>query len=184
MTADSARAILKFWFEEISRERWFRSSPEFDEEIRNRFEALWHDARDGKCAHWLSSKNGALALILLLDQFPRNMFRGTAQAFATDGLAREAAREALAKGYDLQAAADERNFLYLPFMHSEDLADQDLCVRLCRERLGADHTASAYALRHRAAIERFGRFPARNEALGRATTEAEADYLKDHPSGF
>lgn len=184
MTAITPRAIIDFWFTEIPRERWFRSSPDFDAGIRNRFEALWHEARKGALAHWLSSKEGVLAFILLTDQFSRNMFRGQPDAFATDALALAAAREALAKHYDREASADERNFLYLPFMHSENLADQDFCVNLCRERLGEAHSSHAYALRHREAVARFGRFPARNEALGRATTKEEADYLKEHPSGF
>jgi uncharacterized protein (DUF924 family) len=184
MTAITPRGIIDFWFREIPRERWFRSSPDFDADIRNRFEALWHEARKGALAHWLSSKEAALAFILLTDQFPRNMFRGQGDAFATDALALEAAREAHSKQYDREANPDERNFFYLPFMHSENLADQDFCVNLCREGLGEEHSSYAYALRHREAVARFGRFPARNAALGRPTTKEEADYLKEHPSGF
>jgi uncharacterized protein (DUF924 family) len=184
MTEMSARAIVDFWFVEIPRENWFRSAKDFDAEIKRRFEAVWHEARDGKLAHWLAAKESALALIILLDQFPRNMFRGKAEAFATDALARQAAREVLAKGYDNGATPDERNFFYLPFMHSENLADQDFCVRLIRERLGEEHFSYPFALRHREAIARFGRFPARNAALDRATTTEEAAFLEKHPSGF
>jgi uncharacterized protein (DUF924 family) len=184
MTDPAARGILDFWFVEIPHENWFRATPQFDGEIKTRFEALWHEAREGRLAHWLASKEGALALILLFDQFPRNMFRGKAEAFATDALAREAAREALAQGYDRDASPDERNFFYLPFMHSENLADQDICVRLIRERLGKEHFSYPFALRHREAILRFSRFPARNAALNRPSTPEEAEYLRTHPAGF
>jgi uncharacterized protein (DUF924 family) len=131
-----------------------------------------------------AAKEGALALIILLDQFPRNMFRGKAESFATDALALATAREALAKGYDCEASPDERNFFYLPFMHSEELGDQDLCLRLIREGLGEEHFSYPFALRHREAIARFSRFPARNAALHRATTTEEAAFLEKHPSGF
>lgn len=184
MTLATPRDILDFWFVEIPRERWFSASPEFDQEIRTRFEETWEAARNRALSHWLNTKDGALAFILLTDQFPRNMFRGEGRAFATDPLALEAARVAITRGYDRNASTDERNFLYLPFMHSENLDDQEFCVALCRERLGEENSAYAFALRHRDAIARFSRFPARNAALKRATTKEESEFLATHPSGF
>jgi uncharacterized protein (DUF924 family) len=178
------REVLDFWFKESPRDWWFRTNPEFDAEIRARFEETWRAARVGQLKTWTASRDGTLALILLLDQFPRNMFRGKPESFATDPLAREAAAHALARGYDLDATADERHFLYLPFMHSEHLNDQEICVRLIRERLGEDHSSYPYAVRHRDAIARFGRFPARNLALGRASTKDEETFLTKNPSGF
>jgi uncharacterized protein (DUF924 family) len=121
-------------------------------------------------------------LILLLDQFPRNMFRGEAKAFASDALAREVARRALARGYDLAIAADLRAFFYLPFMHSEEIADQDFCVALIAGRLGTSVTNYPFALDHRSTIQQFGRFPGRNAALGRVNTAAEEAFLKKHES--
>ena len=184
MNAASPVEVLDFWFKEISRDRWFDSDPEFDAELRRRFEETWRAARDGKLKDWEKTRDGALALVIVLDQFPRNMFRSTAQAFSTDALAREVTQRALAQGFDLDASPDAKNFLYLPLMHSERLADQETCVRLTRERLGENHSSYPFALRHRDAIARFGRFPARNRALSRANTPDEEEFLKKHPLGF
>jgi uncharacterized protein (DUF924 family) len=178
------RAILDFWFQEVGPKRWFVADATLDADIKARFEQAWREARDGKHADWESDKQGALALIILFDQFPRNMFRGTAEAFSTDVLARAATKRALARGDDLEAPAGVRSFYYLPLTHSEDLADQETCLRLTRERLGESHFSFPYTVRHRAAVERFGRFPARNRALGRETTPEEAEFLKTHPAGF
>jgi uncharacterized protein (DUF924 family) len=178
------RAILDFWFQEVGPKRWFVADAALDDDIKARFEQVWREARAGKHADWESDKQGALALIILLDQFPRNMFRGTAEAFSTDALAQAVAKRALARGDDLEAPAGVRSFYYLPLTHSEDLADQETCLRLTRERLGESHFSFPYAIRHRAAVERFGRFPARNSALGRETTPEEAEFLKTHPAGF
>jgi uncharacterized protein (DUF924 family) len=123
-------------------------------------------------------------LIVLLDQFPRNMFRGSAAAFSTDGLAQIAAREAIARGFDVEAPVSVRSFFYLPLMHSEDLLDQQESVRLTRARLGEKHYSFPFALRHCEAITRFGRFPARNTALGRESTPEEIEFLKANPNGF
>jgi len=184
MTTVTSRSILDFWFKDIDPKRWFVSDAAFDADVKMRFEQAWRDAREGKFADWENDKQGTLALILLFDQFPRNMFRGSADAFATDALARRVAKLALKRGDDVEAPASVRSFYYLPLMHSEDLSDQDSCVRLTRERLGEAHFSFPYALSHRAAVERFGRFPARNRALGRDTTPEEAEFLKDHPAGF
>lgn len=184
MTLASPRDILDFWFKETPRERWFASDPAFDETVRARFEESWRAAQKGAYADWGETLEGALALILLLDQFSRNMFRGKAEAFATDAMARDAALHALQRGFDLEAPDSVRSFFYLPLMHSEALSDQEQCVRLTRQRLGDDHFSYSYALRHREVLARFGRFPARNAALGRASSPEESAFLQANPIGF
>jgi len=184
MSLASPREILDFWFKETPPERWFAADAAFDATLRGRFEESWRSAREGAFQSWNATMEGALALILLFDQFPRNMFRGRSDAFSTDAMAREIAREAVAKGFDVEAPAGVRSFFYLPFMHSEDSRDQDVCVRLTRERLGETHFSYPFALRHRDAIARFGRFPARNAALGRANTSEEKQFLETNPAGF
>ncbi len=143
-------------------------------------------AAAGRCADWALEAEPCLALILLLDQLPRNLFRGSAKAFATDAQAREAARAALARGFDRSLPASWRQFIYLPFEHSEDLADQDLSVKLATAlaRDPAFARALDYAERHRAIIARFGRFPHRNAALGRVSTAEEEAFLKEPGSSF
>ncbi len=184
MTTTSPREILDFWFKDTPQEGWFVTDPAFDAEIKSRFEKTWHKGRGGALTDWEKYKQGALALIILFDQFPRNMFRGRAEAFATDALAREIAKRAIGRGDDLEAPVFVRSFYYLPLTHSENLADQETCVRLTRERLGESHYSYPYALKHKASVERFGRFPARNAALNRATTPEEAAFLKTNPAGF
>jgi uncharacterized protein (DUF924 family) len=176
--------ILRFWIDETPREKWFAVDAALDAEIGRRFEPAWQEARTGALDDWPESADGALALILLLDQFPRNMFRGRAEAFATDAKAREIADRAVARGFDLRVPEQIRHFFYLPFQHSENLEDQETAVRLTVERLGETHYSYPYALAHRDVIRRFGRFPARNGALGRDTTDAEAAFLATHPGGF
>ncbi len=178
------RDVLDFWFKDTPSEKWFSPDPAFDAQIRSRFEEAWRLGCAGKLKDWENEPNGALALIILFDQFPRNMFRGSAQAFASDSLAREVAKRAIAQKRDLEVPATLRSFFYLPLMHSEHLADQDACVQLTKERLGEDHFSYPYALSHKAAIERFGRFPARNKALGRASTDLEQEFLNHNPHGF
>ena len=175
----NAREILDFWFKQNPPERWFSSDPEFDTLIRGKFAEAWQSAREAGASQG-SSMAESLTLILLFDQFPRNMFR----AHATDALAREVARAAVERGFDLEAPVAIRQFFYHPFMHSESVVDQELCLKLTRERLGESHSSYAYAVRHRDAIARFGRFPARNTALGRVSTPEEVDYLRQNPSGF
>lgn len=167
--------VLAFW-REAGPTRWFRKDEAFDSQFRSRFTGAHEAARRGDFDGWMATAVGALALLILLDQFPRNAFRGTARAFATDGKALDVARHALAQGFDKAIDADLRNFFYLPFMHSEQLADQDLAVERTRT-LGDD--ALRYAVMHRDIIEKFGRFPHRNEALGRATTPAEQRFLNE-----
>jgi uncharacterized protein (DUF924 family) len=170
--------IVQFWLG-VGEKKWFAVDPKLDAEIRARFEALWRKARAGKLSQWEETAEGALALLILIDQFPRNMFRGTADAFATDGLAREVARRALARGYDLAFGLAARAFFYLPFMHSENLADQDFCVKTIAQRLGTASTNYPFALGHRDTIARFGRFPLRNAALKRRSTAAEKAFIAE-----
>lgn len=178
--------ILGFWFSEgpdTFREAWFRRDDAFDAAIRGRFGATAAAAREGGFADWAGAPEGALALAILLDQFPRNLHRGSAEAFAADATMRGIARVAvLGRRFDLALTPTQRPFLYLPFEHSEAMADQDLSVALF-EGL-RDHPPHArpggaidYAWRHREVIARFGRFPHRNAALGRASTAAEEAWL-------
>src|SRR5262249_14317224 len=156
-----------FWFKDTPSEKWFATDPALDAEIRRRFESTWRGGCAGGLKDWEKEPNGALALIVLFDQFPRNMFRGSAEAFASDSLAREIAKRAIAEKRDLEVPAAFRSVFYLPLTHSENIADQESCVQLTKERLGEDHYTYPYTLMHKAAVERFGRFPARNKALGR-----------------
>lgn len=189
-----AAEILDFWFgPDLAAwrvERWFRPDPGFDGACRDRFEHLLAPAREGAFDAWATTPDGALALLLLLDQFPRNLHRGTAAAFAADPKARAVARQVVLRDrLDLALPHSARCFLYLPFEHAETMAEQDLSVAFF-EGLRDDpvHAAPdgsiAYAWAHRAVIRRFGRFPHRNAALGRATTPAEAEYLAQPGAGF
>ena len=186
-----AAEVLLFWFggpgEQGKRhKRWFEKSEAFDREVLERFLGAYEEAAGGRLARWKDTPRDCLALILLLDQFPRNMFRGTPRAFAADPLALEAARHTVAQAYDRSLLPVERLFAYLPFEHSEALADQ---VRACEliKPLGAfPETADAYpyALAHRDIIQRYGRFPHRNAILGRASTPEEIDFLTQPGSSF
>ena len=184
MSDAGPKEVLDFWFKETPQEKWFATDPALDSEIRRRFESLWRRGVSGDLAEWEEQPNGPLALILLFDQFPRNMFRGTAEAFASDALARDVAKRAVAQKRDLEVPEGIRGFFYLPLTHSEELADQEASVRLTKERLGEKHFSYPFALAHKAAIERFGRFPARNAALGRTSTSEELAFLKTNPRGF
>jgi len=169
--------VLDYWLGDIGPEGWYAGGEDLDDQIRGLWLDLWTAARDRGLDHWADGPAGSLALIILADQFPRNMFRGTAAAFATDPLAREIARKALAEGWDMQAPEPERQFFYMPFEHSEDPADQALAVELMAERM-ADHPDSLlHARAHQAIIVRFGRFPFRNAALGRETTPEEEAFM-------
>lgn len=171
---------MSFWFGK-HRQEWFAKNPVFDAEIRARFLALHHAAAQGGFAHWADEPRSCLALVIVLDQFPRNMFRGEARAFATDALARAAARVILERGWNQQMTQAEQLFAYLPFEHSESLADQDLSCELMKD---FDAEQLRYALRHREIIQRFGRFPHRNSLLGRESTAAELEFMKLPGSGF
>jgi uncharacterized protein (DUF924 family) len=169
--------VLEFWLG-AGPEAWYRQDDAFDAEISRRFGALLEEGASGALEEsWATNPRGALALIVLLDQFPRNMFRGDARAFATDGRAVSVACYALDRGWDMRIDPPERQFFYMPFMHSERLTDQDHCVRLMAERMeGSDNLLHARA--HREIIRRFNRFPYRNDALGRTSTKAERDFME------
>ncbi|HEX2215518.1 MAG TPA: DUF924 family protein [Xanthobacteraceae bacterium] len=166
--------IIAFW-QAAGQKKWFEKDADFDEEIRTRFLDMHEAAARGDLDTWSGTPEGALALLILLDQFPRNLFRGEARAYATDAKARERARAALARGFEQKVPQELRTFFYLPFMHSENLADQERCVELYRA-LGDDYSLK-YAEDHADIIRRFGRFPHRNAILGRETTAEEQAFL-------
>lgn len=170
-----ASAIVAFW-REAGPKLWFAKDPEFDHRFRTRFLALHEAAVHGELKEWTATAEGSLALIILLDQFPRNAFRGTARMYDTDALAREIADRAIAAGQDQEVARDLRLFVYFPFGHSESLADQERSVALS-EHLG--DVVSRHARGHRDIIKRFGRFPHRNPLLGRAMTAEEQRFLDE-----
>ena len=168
--------VLAFW-REAGPERWFAADATFDAAIRDRFLPLYETAAQGLLAAWEDTADGALALLIVLDQFPRNLFRGSARAFASDAQARAVAARALARGFDLRFPNPERRFFYLPYMHSEDMDDQQRCLSLCAA--AGDREGVDYAVIHAEIIRRFGRFPHRNAALGRLTTAEEAAFLAE-----
>lgn len=177
MASDLASTIVAFW-KKAGAQRWYAKDPALDAEIRDRFEATHHAAARNELTGWMSDWQGSLALLLLLDQFPRNIWRGSAHAFATDPLARQIARAALEAEQDRAAPTELRVFFYLPFEHSEQFVDQQLCLTLCE---ALDHEAGSdlarWARLHHDIIARFGRFPHRNRALGRASNPEEQAYL-------
>ena len=179
MTPDD---ILTFWFEELTFEDWFRGGERVDRMVAERFAGLAADAAAGVLDGWADTPDGALALVLLLDQFPRNLHRDNAAAYAQDPKALAVANAAVARGDDQRVSYTRRPFFYLPFEHSEAMADQDRCVALF-EAYG-DANMLDYAERHRAVIARFGRFPHRNAVLGRPATTEETAYLKDRDEPF
>jgi uncharacterized protein (DUF924 family) len=174
MSNDAPADIITFW-RAAGREKWFGENEEFDSEIRSRFFATYERAGRSELTAWERDPQGALALLLLLDQFPRNMFRGDAHAFATDPLARRVAKEAITQGFDKVADASVRLFFYLPLMHSEMVEDQDQSLQSFEALGDADQLRSAII--HRDAIRRFGRFPHRNRVLDRVMTPDEQNYL-------
>jgi uncharacterized protein (DUF924 family) len=172
--------VLDFWLGEIGPVGWYAGGEAIDAMCRDRFLDVWQAAHDGGLEHWVDGTVGSLAYMIITDQLSRNIHRGTDQAFATDARARAAARRAVAEGWDMGAPEPERQFFYLPFEHSEDLADQDLCVALMSERLpegGADNVLHAHA--HREIIRRFARFPFRNEALQRVSSPKEVEFMAE-----
>lgn len=168
--------ILDFWTG-IGPEGWYAVSDSVDNEIRHRFGDLWEEAREGGFAGWQAAPEAALAYLILTDQFPRNMFRGEARAFATDRLALACARQSVDRHFDDHIDGALRQFFWLPFMHSEDPEDQARAVAIFTAKMPGDHVTHARA--HAEVIRRFGRFPYRNAALGRATTPEEARFLDE-----
>ncbi|MGE0820998.1 MAG: DUF924 family protein [Candidatus Binatia bacterium] len=194
-TPSRAEEILTFWFGEPRddqtyyeawHKRWFTTDPHFDQEIRERFLDDYHRAAARELHQWQETPRSGLALVVLLDQFPRNMFRGTAQAFATDAYAREVAKHLVTSALDRDLLPIERSFVYMPFMHSEEIADQQLSVslfsQLAQERAYLD--SLSFARRHQEIIRQFGRFPHRNATLGRLSTPAEITFLQQPGSSF
>ncbi len=175
-TGVSPEDVLNFW-RTGGPDRWWSKDEAFDAEIRDRFARVWHAARAGQLSSWQTSDDGTLALVIVLDQFPRNMFRSDARAFSTDAIAREVALRAIAERRDRRIDENLRAFVYLPLMHSEDLADQERCVALFRQ--SGDEANLKYAMEHANIIRQFGRFPHRNPVLGREMTPEEAAFLEN-----
>lgn len=171
--------ILDYWLGAVGEAGWYAGGDDLDADIRDRFSDILQAARDGGLEHWVEGTVGTLAYLILCDQFSRNMHRGTADAFATDAQALSAAKRAVVEGWDLEAPEPARQFFYMPFEHSEDIADQDQAVALLSERMASDPEMALHAKAHREIIADFGRFPSRNAALGRENTEAEAEFLKN-----
>jgi len=174
-TLPPSHDVIRFW-REAGPARWFKKDAAFDAEFKARFETAHHAGATGALDAWTADAEGALALLVLLDQFPRNAWRGSGHMFATDGKALAVAGAAIAKGFDQQVDAELRPFFYMPYMHSETLADQERCVALCAPLAG---DTARFAALHRDIVARFGRFPHRNQALGRDTTPDERRFLDE-----
>ena len=171
--------VLSFWLDEKTPKDWYKVDDGLDQEIRLRFGDTWQAAMDGKFSLWLTYPSGALAYVILTDQFSRNMFRGMGKAFASDKLALAAAKSAIDRAWDMRIDEPARQFFYMPLMHSESLCDQERCIRMMKERMpehGANNLLHAKA--HREVIRKFGRFPYRNDALSRRFTQVEQDYVQ------
>jgi uncharacterized protein (DUF924 family) len=171
--------VLSFWLDEVGPNGWYMVSEELDDTIRQRFEAAWNEAQAGGLGQWLTYASGTLAYLILTDQFSRNMFRGSGKAFASDSKALAAAKSAIDKKWDQKIDGPARQFFFLPLMHSENLCDQERCVRMFLQRMGDGDGSLLHAQAHREVIRKFGRFPYRNDALARASTEVEAAYVAD-----
>lgn len=170
--------VLSFWLDEVGPGGWYSGKPALDAIIRDRFEGVWTSAAKGELSDWSCDSRGTLAFLIVTDQFPRNMFRDDARAFSTDRKALAVAVPAIHRHWDLIIPEPQRQFFYLPLMHSESTADQDHCVRLMLTRLTATGTDNLrHARAHREVIRKFGRFPGRNAALGRESSEAERAFL-------
>ena len=177
-----AEAVLRFWFVELEPRDWWRKDPELDQRIASRFGALLETAATGALAEWRTTPRGRLAEIIVLDQFSRNIHRGSAEAFANDALALHLAEEAVATGAALELPVEERRFFYMPYMHSESAAVHETAMRLFATP-GLEKNLD-FERRHKAVIDRFGRFPHRNALLGRESTAEEIEFLKQPGSSF
>lgn len=176
--------VLDYWLGDVGPDGWYSAGDALDADIHHRFHDIWVAARDGGLNHWVDGTVATLAYLILCDQMARNMHRGQADAFATDARALAAARTAIANGWDVNAPEPERQFFYMPFMHSEDLTDQTQCIALFQQNMpetGAGQVIHARA--HHAIISRFGRFPFRNAVLARINTPAEDKFLADGAYG-
>ncbi len=182
MTKYQFSEVLDFWFSERVKPLWFKKSEQFDREIQQRFEPMYRQAKIGELDEWHNAPHSALALIIVLDQFPRNMYRQTTQAFATDTQAVELTKYAIAHNYQQSLTTEQQIFLYMPLMHSEDRTAQALCVELFT-KLGKEDNLK-FARKHQEIIARFGRFPHRNQILERESTPAEKEFLTQPGSSF
>ena len=180
----SVEEILQFWFEEIEQSRWFKKNPGFDRELEQRFGGVLTLAKNDRLDHWCDTPRGSLALIIVLDQFSRNIYRDTAGAFETDSKALQLTLDGIQKGLDEKLTLEQRSFYYLPLRHAENLAMQELGLAKTRELNNAGYGTDKYALNHLELIQRFGRFPHRNSVLGRRNTAEEESYLSDGKAGF
>lgn len=180
---DTKQEIIYFWFEETAPQQWFTRTDEFDRTIRERFMVTYEMARDGLSNHWNEDPEGALALCIVLDQFPRNMFRNSARAFECDEKALILVKQGIARGFDQVMEPVKRGFYYLPFQHSENMAEQEKSLELYTKMKDQNEAGYMYAVRHHNAIKKFGRFPHRNELLGRESTPEELEFLKNN-GGF
>jgi uncharacterized protein (DUF924 family) len=176
---DTRHEIIHFWFEETEPQLWFQNNPQFDERIRDRFQVTYDMAKDGLCNNWGTDADGSLALCLVLDQFPRHLYRGAAAEFATDERALLVAKQAISKGFDQVMSHEKKFFLYIPFEHSERFSDQKRNLELFKSMENENPLAYRTALRRYEVIEKFGRFPQRNKALGRDTTPEEQAWLDE-----
>ncbi|NQV85708.1 MAG: DUF924 domain-containing protein [Woeseiaceae bacterium] len=184
MSDELADEILQFWFEEIEHSSWFKKDPEFDRNLEQRFGELLEQARAGRFDHWHNTASGSLALIVVLDQFSRNIHRESPTAFAADTKALQLAVDGIRKDYDNDLTLEQRSFYYLPLRHAEDIEMQKLGLAKTREINDAGYGTDKYALNHLKLIERFGRFPHRNEVLGRENTPEEELFLGEGNAGF
>lgn len=188
MTAITPQDVHHFWFVENGAEQWFEKDPVFDATIRHRFAPAIAAAREGRLDDWAASPASCLSLIVVIDQFSRNVFRDSPLAWSADKRALAWSKAAVARGFDDGLGVDERKFLYMPFMHSEALADQERCVALFAALNEADPERAGrsyeFAVRHRDIVARFGRFPHRNAVLGRTSTEEEIAFLQEPDSSF
>ena len=169
------QALVDFWFSETASQYWFKSTEAFDQQLRDDYAELWQQAKDGELEGWKAQPMGCLALVILLDQLPLNMFRGTAKSFSTEAQSREIAALAIDQGFDVDMDSKHKGFLYIPFMHSEELPDQQRSVELFNQPGLEDNYR--FAKHHCGIVERFGRFPHRNEILGRDSSDTEIEYL-------
>lgn len=181
---DTKQDVLHFWFDETEPVQWFQKNDDFDRLVAERFQVTVTMAQDGLCDAWASDADGALALCIVLDQFPRNIYRNLPGSFASDDKALRVAKAAIRAGFDQILPPLRRRFIYLPFEHSESADDQDRSVALFATMQTDDPIAYEYALRHRDVIRRFGRFPHRNAILGRQNTADEQLYLTQPGAGF
>ena len=175
------KAVLDYWYTDESKAHWFASTPQIDAQIKQKFETTWQAASRHELDSWCDTADGCLALVIVLDQFPLNMYRGQEISFSTEAQARNVARIAIQKGFDKQIAKDKLSFLFLPFMHSESLTDQEMSLQLFFDA-GLDDNIP-FAQHHHDIVEHFGRFPHRNAILGRTNTAEEIAYMNS-PQGF